>query len=102
MGCVDKQWRSLLADAAVKDVHVSADKHTARAERERERKQGVNERREGRKKTQRQEGRKQIKGGKKEKRKEGMKKRGERVKTGVVLKKVRLIVSAQICWPFQN
>lgn len=100
MGCVDKQWRSLLADAAVKDVHVSADKHTARAERER--KQGVNERREGRKKAQRQEGRKQIKGGKKGKEERENKKRGERVKTGVVLKKVRLIVSAQICWPFQN
>lgn len=95
MGCVDKQWRSLLADAAVKDVHVSADKQRG------ERKQGVNERREGREKTQRQGGRKQIKkGGRKRGKRE--QKRGERAKTGVVLKKVRLIVSARICWPFQN
>lgn len=40
---------------------------------------------------------------KKEREKGGIEhKRGERVKTGAVLRKVRLIVSAQICWPFQN
>lgn len=40
---------------------------------------------------------------KKEREKRGIEhKRGERVKTGAVLRKVRLIVSAQICWPFQN
>lgn len=93
MGCVDKQWRSLLADAAVKDVHVIPTEQREEGERVKERcgEGGKDSRKKRKKETKESKGKK-----------EQQKKRGERVKTGVVLRKVRLIVSAQICWPFQN
>lgn len=93
MGCVDKQWRSLLADAAVKDVHVSPTKQRVKKAGS----GGETRRKKDRQKKEKEKIKRQTWKGKKR-----TKKRGERVKTGVVLRKVRLIVSAQICWPFQN
>lgn len=84
VGCADKQQRSLLADSAVKDVHVGP------AEQKKQRMHNDSG-----------AGIRKVKGkGIKTKRKN--KKGDELLKGGVVSTKVKLIVSAQICWPFQN